>query len=100
MGGEVVSAGLNFVPIVGEAKSLTELATGKDFVTGQELSAFDRSVCAVGCIPVVGKLARVRTVSSLGKLTREGRIISKCEKVGEISNYKSAADAVYNYTKN
>ena len=51
--GGIVSSALDFVPVVGNVKSLGELFIGKDLITGEELSYFKRrmSFVGVGVIP-------------------------------------------------
>lgn len=47
---------LDFVPVIGTGKGLAEAVTGRDAITGQPLSWWER---ALGVVPVVGGLAAV-----------------------------------------
>ena len=51
---------LDFVPVVGTGKGIVEAVTGRDLVTGQELSWWER---ALGIVPVVGGLTAVAGVT-------------------------------------
>ena len=62
--GEVLSFGLDFVPGVGTTKGVYEGFAGKDFVTGKELNGFDRAMCFVGAIPLVGNVVKGVTKSN------------------------------------
>ena len=76
--GEVLSFGLDFVPGVGTAKGVYEGFTGKDSVTGEELNGFDRAMCFVGAIPLVGNMAKGVTKSK--KAVKAISVTSKCAK--------------------
>ena len=67
----VVSAGLGFVPILGSVKCLAESISGRDIITGSELSSVDRSLSAVGAIP------GFQGVKYLAKATRVGSKVYK-----------------------
>ena len=62
--GEVLSFGLDFVPGVGTTKGVYEGFAGKDSVTGEELNGFDRAMCFVGAIPLVGNVVKGVTKSN------------------------------------
>ena len=47
----LVSSALDFIPGVGNAKSLGEAITGKDMITGEKLSKIERTFSALGAIP-------------------------------------------------
>lgn len=49
--GTVLSIGLDFIPVVGTAKGLIQAITGKDLITGEELTVWER---ALGIIPFAG----------------------------------------------
>ena len=49
--GSLVSSALDFVPIVGNFKSLSEAITGKDMLTGEDLSEAERALSLFGAIP-------------------------------------------------
>ena len=49
--GNLISSALDFIPGVGNVKSLGEAITGKDMVTGEELSKAERTLSFLGAIP-------------------------------------------------
>ena len=49
-----VSFGLDIAPFVGTGKGLTELFSGRDLITNEKLSGFDRAMSLVGIIPIAG----------------------------------------------
>ena len=49
--GNLVSSALDFIPGVGNVKSLGEAITGKDMITGEELSKTERTLSVLGAIP-------------------------------------------------
>ena len=49
--GSLASSALDFIPVVGNLKSLSEAFTGKDIITGEELSETERALFFVGVIP-------------------------------------------------
>jgi hypothetical protein len=58
-----VSTALDFTPGIGTAKGLIEAFTGKDMVTGEKLSPWER---ALGIIPIIGKIGR--GAKAIGKI--------------------------------
>ena len=56
--GDLLSLGLDLIPIVGNVKSGYELLTGKDAVTGEELNEIDKGLCALDLVPF-GKFGKV-----------------------------------------
>ena len=59
-----ISTFLDFVPVIGQVKGAYESATGKDLVTGEEISDFDRTF---GVIPYLGKLRKANAVLKVEK---------------------------------
>ena len=47
----LTSSVLDFVPFIGNAKSLYEAYSGKDIIIGENLSVSDRSLSFIGAIP-------------------------------------------------
>jgi len=76
----MLSMALNFIPYVGTAKGIIEAITGKDLLTGQELSATDR---LLGLIP-----------GGLGRGGRFAKIFGKADDVGDLARVGSKADDV------
>lgn len=62
-----LSLGLDFCPVIGEAKAILELISGKDLITQEELNAFDRATCAISIIPAAGWLAKMSKTSKAAK---------------------------------
>ena len=62
--GELASLGIGFIPVVGTALSVFEVATGRDIITGEEVH---RGVALIGVVPG-GKA--IRAVVSRGILTK------------------------------
>ena len=49
--GGLVSSAIDFVPVIGNIKSAYEAISGKDMITGEELSDVERSLSFLGAIP-------------------------------------------------
>ena len=64
--GGLLSMGLDFVLVVGDAKGLLESLTGRDAVTGDKLAAWER---ALGAIPLLGGAAT--TGAAVGRMARK-----------------------------
>ncbi len=47
---DAVSIGVDFIPVVGNAKSIQETATGENLVTGDNLSDSDRTIAGAGIL--------------------------------------------------
>ena len=65
---DLVSCGLDWVPIVGDVKCGLEFITGRDAVTKEKLNGFDRAMSAVGLIPIAGKF--IKNGSKLKKVCK------------------------------
>lgn len=46
-----LSLTLDFIPIIGDAKGLIEMATGRDLLTGEELEPWERALGLIGLVP-------------------------------------------------
>ena len=57
-GKHVLSMSLDYVPFVGNAKCMYEAISGKDKITGKELSKWDRTFSFVGGIPVASYIKK------------------------------------------
>jgi Pre-toxin TG len=55
---------LDVLPVVGTAKGVAEAVTGRDLLTGQELSWWER---ALGVVPVVGGVAAIAGIARVGR---------------------------------
>lgn len=80
--GGTVSAGINFIPIVGNVKSAFEAATGYDYIAGKKVEGMDRALAVIGAIPLYGNIARG------GRYALQiGKVIKAAEKVDKIAGY-------------
>ena len=70
--GNVASFGCDFIPGFGTAKGIYEGFLGKDSITGEQLSGFDRAMSFVGAIPIAGNIAK-----SFVKSRKATNVISK-----------------------
>ncbi|MCL6581746.1 MAG: hypothetical protein K6U08_09070, partial [Firmicutes bacterium] len=77
----IVSAGIGFIPILGEVKDIQEALTGVDLVTGERLSVGERLLTAVlFVVPFVGGCAVrgvVRAAGELADAARAGKAIPR-----------------------
>ena len=69
--GIILSIGLSALPIVGTGKDLWEAITGRDVVTGERLSAWERAINVVaaplGLIPGLGAVDEAAALPRLGR---------------------------------
>ena len=87
---EKLSLALDFT-FAGTAKGIYEGLSGKDLITQKELSRFDRTMCFVGSVPLVGPLAKgsskaakcVRTTAKAAKWIDRANLARKSVKVLE-----------------
>jgi RHS repeat-associated protein len=87
------STGADFIPILGNAKSLVEAISGNDYITGEKLSSWDRTFAVAGIIlPEVKLLKRAKTVvnavEDLNKVAKDTRTLSKGTGNGPYSHLK------------
>lgn len=81
---------LDFVPVLGTAKGVVEAATGRDLLTGQELSWPER---ALGVLPVVGGLAAVAGVARAARAADTVAAVSRtADRVGDLSGLRRGFD--------
>lgn len=64
---------LDFIPVIGEIKSFNEFRTGRDLITGQKLSWWERLLALLGAIPLIGRL------------TKLGKVAKAADKLGDLS---------------
>lgn len=70
---------LDFVPIVGDVKGLIEAGTGRDLLTGQELSPLER---ALGLIPLLPLSDAARAAGKVDDVIDLGRAVDRSSDVG------------------
>ena len=81
--GSLVSSVLDFVPVVGSFKSLIEAITGKDMITGEDLSLF-------GAIPGGNYLKNEKHLKNGQKFLK---VAQRAQKVGKMKNAINFAKA-------
>ena len=69
--GTILSIGLSALPFVGTGKDLWEAVTGRDTITGERLSAWERvlnvAAAPLGILPGAGALDEIASVPRLGR---------------------------------
>ncbi|NII29532.1 hypothetical protein HB364_30915 [Pseudoflavitalea sp. X16] len=86
--GALVSMGLDFIPIVGTIKGGIEAITGRDLITGQQLSAWER---ALGILPFAAGLAGAATAARA--LDKAADTVRAMDKTGDaVRTADKAAD--------
>ena len=86
----LVSSALDFVPVVGNIKSLGEAVTGKDTVTGEELSGMERTLSLLGAIPGVNYLKNGKHLKNGQKFIKAAQ---RAQKAGKMKNAVKFAKA-------
>ena len=81
--GGIASSALDFVPVVGNVKSLGELFIGKDLITGEELSYFERGMSLLGVIPGGNYLKNSKHLKNGQKFLKAAK---RAQKVGKVKN--------------
>ena len=88
--GGLISSAIDFVPVVGNVKSAYEAMTGKDMITGEELSDVERSLSLLGAIPGGNYLKN-------GKHLKNGqnflKAAQRAQKIGKVKNAINFAKA-------
>ena len=88
--GNIVSSALDFVPVVGNFKSLTEAITGKDMITGEDLSEAERALSLFGAIPGGNYLKNAKHLKNGQKFLKAAQ---RAQKVGKMKNAINFAKA-------
>ena len=86
---EAVSFGLDISPY-GTAKGIIEGLSGKDIITQEDLNLFDRTMCFVGAIPLIGPLAK--GTSKTAKFIR--RTAKAAKWVDEVNDLRNGVDLI------
>ena len=87
---DLASSALDFVPIVGNIKSLGEAITGKDIVTGEKLSGVERTLSFLGAIPGGNYLKNGKHLKNGQKFIKAAQ---RAQKVGKMKNAVNFAKA-------
>ena len=88
--GSLVSSVLDFVPVVGNFKSLIEAITGKDMITGEDLSEAERALSLFGWIPGGNYLKNAKHLKNGQKFVKAAQ---RAQKVGKMKNAINFAKA-------
>ena len=88
--GSLVSSALDFVPIVGNFKSIIEAITGKDMITGVDLSEAERALSLFGAIPGGNYLKNAKHLKNGQKFLKAAQ---RAQKVGKMKNAINFAKA-------
>ena len=88
--GNAVSSVLDFVPGVGNVKSAAEVFTGKDMVTGEDLSLTERTLSLLGVIPGGNWLKNGKHLKNGQKFLKAAQ---RAQKVGKMKNAVNFAKA-------
>ena len=86
----LASSALDFVPVVGNIKSLGEAVTGKDIVTGEKLSAVERTLSLLGAISGGNYLKNGKYLKNGQKFIKAAQ---RAQKLGKIKNAVKFANA-------
>ena len=62
--GSLVSSALDIIPVVGNFESLSEALTGKDIITGEDLSVAERAFSFFGAIPGLNYLKNAKSLKN------------------------------------
>lgn len=85
----ITSIALDHCPVINSYKNAAELVTGKDSITGEELSTSERALSALSIIPIVGIIKR--PLKLLCKLVK-GAIVSIGDLYYHIKDLKEALE--------
>ena len=88
--GGIASTVLDFVPGVGNVKSLGEAVLGKDVITGEKLSFTERTLSLLGAIPGGNYLKNTKHLKNGQKFLKAAQ---RAQKAGKVKNAVSFAKA-------
>ena len=88
--GSLVSSALDFVPVIENFKSLSEAITGKDMLTGEDLSEAERALSLFGTIPGGNYLKNAKHLKNGQKFLK---VAQRAQKVGKMKNAINFAKA-------
>ena len=87
----IVSTTLDFVPGVNKIKNLYESVSGKDMVTGEDLSNSERFMSFLSIVPFVGPF--FKNSKYLKNAEKFKKAAERAKKAGKMKNAKSFAKA-------
>ena len=88
----IASSALDFVPGVGNLKSIGEAISGKDLITGEKLSKFERALSLIGAIPGGNYLKNTKYLKNGQKFFKAGERAKKLEKIKNAINFAKAGE--------
>ena len=86
----LVSSAIDFVPVVGNLKSAYEAISGKDMITGEELSDVERSLSLLGAIPGGNYLKNGKHLKNGQKFLKAAQ---RAQNIGKVKNAINFAKA-------
>ena len=89
--GNLVSSALDFSPGVGNVKSLGEAITGKDMITGEELSETERTLSLLGAIPGGNWLKNGKHLKNGQKFLKAAQRAAKAGKLKNAAKFAKAS---------
>ena len=93
----VISTALDFVPIVSNIKGLGEVTTGKDLITGQNLTKTERTLSFIGAIPFGNYLKNVKYLKNAKSFFKASK---RAKDAGKLKNFVNFAKAGARAVKN
>ena len=103
----LTSSVLDFVPGIGNIKSVGEAIIGNDIITGEELSVTQRALSLLGGIPGVNYFKNAKYVKNAEKFFKASKRAQKAGKIKNFINFLKAgirsmnkANKVQNSVKN
>ena len=88
--GGLISSTIDFIPGVGNVKSAVEAFSGKDLITGEELSGMERAFSILGVIPGVNFLKNGKHLKNGQKFLKAAQ---RAQNAGKIKNAVNFAKA-------
>ena len=87
---ELTSTTLDFIPIIGNLKSVTEAYSGEDLITGEKLSVIERTLSLLGGIPGVNYFKSGKHLKNGKKFLKAAQ---RAQKLGKMKNFKNFSKA-------
>ena len=85
-----ISTAADFIPIVSNVKGVAEVVTGKDYITGKNLTKTERAFSLLGAIPFGGFLKNAKHLKNGKKFFEAAK---RAKNIGKAKNYVKFAKA-------
>ena len=85
-----ISTAADFIPIVSNVKGIAEAATGKDYITGKNLTKTERAFSLLGAIPFGSVLKNAKHLKNGKKFIEAAK---RAKNAGKVKNYVKFAKA-------